>query len=286
MRRVSVGLSYRTIQDLNDGFVHIPKSSCGSKATRRLAQFLKSRPSAILTSKDSKFLSPPRLEIIPTCGWSSPEAQTATWTHAGQPMTQSRSQCSHSEDHIPIHEREWIDILANEYSHEHHLETRIEKFALRLVRHMDFPERESDGAFRWISITSKLRHAFLKDGGMKFDDAEWIDHIWKGSSTTRFQCFKNSCDGLLYVRAVQGHTGGEVIAPELMGHVAVLFNWKEFIFHRGCAFNSKSIPDAGLIAGGKEGKEMTYCILHSTPCGDEVEEKFEGGLSKPRKVQD
>ena len=29
---------------------------------------------------------------------------------------------------------------------------------------------------------------------------------------------------------------------------------------------------------------MTNCILHSTPCGDEVEEKFEGGLSKPRKV--
>ena len=40
-----------------------------------------------------------------------------------------------------------------------------------------------------------------------------------------------------------------------MGHVAVLLNWKEFKFHRGCEFDSKSVLDAGLIAGGKESKE-------------------------------
>ena len=37
-------------------------------------------------------------------------------THAQQPTTQSRSQCSQSEDHIPFHKREWIDITAIEYS--------------------------------------------------------------------------------------------------------------------------------------------------------------------------
>ena len=38
---------------------------------------------------------------------------------------------------------------------------------------------------------------------------------------------KNS---LLYIRAIQGHTGGKLIAPELLGHVGIPYNWKEFPF--------------------------------------------------------
>ena len=89
-------------------------------------------------------------------------------THAEQPTTQSRSQCNQSEDHIPIHAREWIDITPNGYSHEYHTETRISKFVIRLVRHMVFQDGESDRAFHWKYISSKLRHAFLHDGGNKF----------------------------------------------------------------------------------------------------------------------
>ena len=37
----------------------------------------------------------------------------------------------------------------------------------------------------------------------------------------RFQYCMNSKKSLLYIRAIQGHTGGNSIAPELMGHVAV-----------------------------------------------------------------
>ena len=48
---------------------------------------------------------------------------------------------------------------------------------------------------------------------------------------------KNS---LLYKRAIQGHTGGELIAPELLGHVFHT-NRKEFIFHKGCSFDCASI---------------------------------------------
>ena len=49
---------------------------------------------------------------------------------------------------------------------------------------------------------------------------------------------KNS---LLYKRAIQGHTCGELIAPELLGHVPIPYNWKEFIFHKGCSFDCTSI---------------------------------------------
>ena len=36
-------------------------------------------------------------------------------TRAEQPTTQSRSQCSQSQDHIPVHKRKWIDITSDEY---------------------------------------------------------------------------------------------------------------------------------------------------------------------------
>ena len=46
-----------------------------------------------------------------------------------------------------------------------------------------------------------------------------------------------SVNFLLYIRAIQGHTGGNLIAPELMGHVAIPYKWKEILFHRGCSFD-------------------------------------------------
>ena len=69
-----------------------------------------------------------------------------------------------------------------------------------------------------------------------------------------------------------------------MGHVAVLFNGKEFIFHLGCAFHPKPILDAGLVAGRESKDGPTAFFTPVDPRGDEVEEEFGGDLSKPRKV--
>ena len=70
-----------------------------------------------------------------------------------------------------------------------------------------------------------LRHAFQEQGGYTFSDCHCLDYIRKGSNKIRFQYGKNSHDVLLYIRAMQGHTGGEVISPELMGHDTVPFRW-------------------------------------------------------------
>ena len=87
--------------------------------------------------------------------------------------------------------------------------------------------------------------------------------IGKRSNKTRFQHCKNSNNVLLNIRAVQGHTGGKVIAPELMGPVTVRPRWKEFLYHRGCSFDVTSILRAGLIAGGKARKKQGDSILHA-----------------------
>ena len=85
-----------------------------------------------------------------------------------------------------------------------------------------------------------------------------------------------------YLRALQGHTGGTAIAPEMMGHVLLPYRWKEFLYHEGCSFDMKSI----LEHGGKETKEGRRTIFFSplNPFGkDEEAEAVHGDLSVPRK---
>ena len=51
-----------------------------------------------------------------------------------------------SEDHIPIHEREWKDIIANECSYIYTWESHISNVVSKLVRH-EIVETETDGQF-------------------------------------------------------------------------------------------------------------------------------------------
>ena len=78
-----------------------------------------------------------------------------------------------------------------------------------------------------------------------------------------------------------------MIAPELMGHVAIPFKWKEFRFRRGCSYDVQSILRSGLIAAGRESKEGRQTIFFAplNPLGDNPdEEEPSDDLSKPGKV--
>ena len=88
--------------------------------------------------------------------------------------------------------------------------------------------------------------------------------IWIGLNTSlgevpkiRFQlCMISKDDNfLLYVRASQGHTGGKLIVRELLGHVAIPYNWKEFIVHNGSSIDCISILKSDLVAGGRISKD-------------------------------
>ena len=93
---------------------------------------------------------------------------------------------------------------------------------MRLVRRYDLDERETDGAVHWNSMNPTLRKHFRRLEG--------------NNSRTLIGCM-NSRNVLLYIRAILGRTGGNLIAPELMGHVAIPYTRKEFLFHRGCSFD-------------------------------------------------
>ena len=166
----------------------------------------------------------------------------------------------------------------------HTFEAKVSKLVMRSVRHYDQHERETDRAVHWKSMCPKLRKASQKAGGQKLSDSDWLQKIYKGSNKTRFQYCRNSTDVLFYIRAIQGHTGGNVTAPELMGHVALPYKWKEFLFHRGCSCDVTSILKSGLIAGGRECKEGRQTIFFAPldPFGDSPdEEEPREDFSKP-----
>ena len=75
----------------------------------------------------------------------------------------------------------------------------------------------------------------------------------------------------------------DVIAPELMGHVAVPLRWKEFLFHRGCSCNVTSILEGGLIAGGNESREGRQTVFFTPLDSWGDEEEFNNDLSRAEK---
>ena len=178
-----------------------PNSNFGSKILPECAQFLKSRPRVILTSTELKFRSPPVISRGPNryvgeLRYNDPDrspenCEEANYgsteeTLAKQPIAQSRSQCSPSEDHILIHEREWVDVTAN-------MNTTMKIISWKPVsRNLSrtwctiLTSKNVKLIVHWKSMGPKLRHAFRK-GRDTFSDIDWINHIWKGSSKTRIQ---------------------------------------------------------------------------------------------------
>ena len=66
-----------------------------------------------------------------------------------------------------------------------------------------------------------------------------------------------------------------MMAPEVMGHVAIPYKWKEFLFHRGYSHNVQSILRSGLVAGGREGKQGRQTIFFPplNPLGPDPDEE-------------
>ena len=100
-----------------------------------------------------------------------------------------------------------------------------------MLRHFDQEERQTDGSRHWDSIKSVLVRKFAYEGARDFSDEAWLQKIFEGSTKKTIEYCKDK-DGIVWVFATQGHSGGIPIEPELMGYVFIPRNWKEHIFHR------------------------------------------------------
>ena len=136
---------------------------------------------------------------------------------------------------------------------------------INLHRHNQTVQREEDGAVQFWRIKFHLRNQFSQISC-------WSDERWKvclaagGGSKIRYQyCFGNS-GRILYLRALQGHSGSNLIDPTLQDNVLIGPGMFPYMYHVGCTFNLHSIISNGLVPGGQKlSRRQTVFILLVDP---------------------
>ena len=71
-----------------------------------------------------------------------------------------------------------------------------------------------------------------------------------GGNKKVFQYCYDYSGKILYLRALQGHSGRNLIDPSVQDNVIIQSNFFQYICHVGCAINLHSIINSGLILGG------------------------------------
>ena len=83
-----------------------------------------------------------------------------------------------------------------------------------------------------------------------------------GGNKKRFQYYIDPLgQEILYLRALQGHSGRNPIDPSLQDNVLIPNNFFEYIYHIGRAVNSHSITNSGLITGGQNSSRDRHTVL-------------------------
>ena len=148
---------------------------------------------------------------------------------------------------IPMHERRWIDIEPSEQTLAAY---DLSKKVISLLRHNQTVQREEDGAIEFCRIKFHLRNHSSQL-------QHWSDDRWKsclaagGGSKRRYQCCSDDSGTIPYLRALQGHSGNNLIDPTLQDNVVIGSGIFHYIYHIGCAFNLHPVINNGLIPGGQ-----------------------------------
>ena len=91
---------------------------------------------------------------------------------------------------------------------------------------------------------------------------------------------------ILYFRALQGHSGRNLIDPSLQDNVVIPDGFFKYIHHVGCAINLHSIINSGLIPGGQKlSNKKTVFFLPVDPMDKEHKHPDKIDLGAPRRAQ-
>ena len=141
---------------------------------------------------------------------------------------------------VPIGRRTWTDIEPGNDSFSDH---EVSKKLIHLLRHSQHVHREEDGAVHFWRIKENLQNQFPHS-------RHWSDSKRKvclagarGGNKRRFQYCTDSSGIIVYLRALQGHSGRNLIDPTLQDNVVIPSNFFQYIYHVGCAINLHSIID-------------------------------------------
>ena len=157
---------------------------------------------------------------------------------------------------------------------------------INLLRHSQTVQREEDGAVQFWRIMNFLQNQLTQI-------LYWSDDRWKaclsagGGSKRRYQyCPNISGTNYFYLRALQGHSGRNLIDPSLQDNVIIQSGFFQHIYHIGCAFNLRSIINSGLIPGGQNSsKRQTGFFLPIDPRDKGHQDPAKIDFNKPRQPQ-
>ena len=180
---------------------------------------------------------------------------------------------------IPLRERRWIDI---EPSKQNHASYDLSKKVINLLRHNQTLQREEDGAIEFCKIKSHLRNHIQKI-------QKWSDDRWKaclaagGGSKRRYQYCSDNLGTIIYLLALQGHSGSNLIDPTLQDNVLIGTEIFLYIYHVGCTFNLYSIINNGLVLGGQNlSRRQTVFFLPVDPRNESHRDPENIDFSVPR----
>ena len=183
---------------------------------------------------------------------------------------------------IPMHERRWIDIEPSEQTLAAY---DLSKKVISLLRHNQTLQREKDGAIEFYRIKFYLRNHSSQV-------QHWSDDRWKaclaagGGSKRRYQYCSDNSGRILYFRALQGHSGNNLIDPTLQDNVVIGSGIFHYIYHIGCAFNLHSVINNGLIPGGQDlSRRQTVFFLPIDPRDKDHEDPEYIDFSVPRRAR-
>ena len=148
---------------------------------------------------------------------------------------------------IPIHERRWIDV---EPSKQNLASFDLSKKVINLLRHNQKLHREQDGAIQFYIIKFHLRDYPLPI--QNWSDDRWLACLAAGGGPKRrYQYCSDYLGSIIYLRALQGHSGDSVVDLAMQDHVLIGPGVFPYIYHVGSNFNISSILSNGLIPGGQ-----------------------------------
>ena len=179
---------------------------------------------------------------------------------------------------IPIHQRRWIDKEPPKQDLDSY---DLSKKVINLLRHNQTLQREEDGAIEFCKIKFHLRnhHSQIQN---------WSDDRWKaclaagGGSKRRYQYCSDNLGTIIY-RALQGHSGSNLIDPTLQDNVLIGTGIFPYIYHVGCTFNLHSTTNNGLVPGGQNlSRRQTVFFLPVDPRDESHKDPEYIDFSAPR----
>ena len=182
---------------------------------------------------------------------------------------------------IPMHERRWIDIEPTEQNLASY---DLSKKVINLLRHNQTLQREEDGAIVFYKIKFHLRdhHSQIQN---------WSDDRWKaclaagGGSIRRYQYCSDNLGSIIYLRALQGLSGSNLIDPALQDNVLIKPGIFPYIYHVGSNFNLHSTINSGLTPGCQDLSGRQTVFLPVDPRDESHKDPDHIDFSVPRRAR-